>query len=57
MKTFLDAPYREKDEAKHLGARRSPGHKKWYVENKENLRPFLRWMPEHLRKPCRRKKS
>ena len=55
MKTFLEVPYREKDEAKRLGAIWSPGHKKWYVEDKEDLMPFLKWMPDHLREPCRQK--
>ena len=51
MRTDLHVPYPEKDEAKRLGARWDPTRQVWYVENKENLEPFLRWMPKHLKKP------
>ena len=51
MKIILNVPYSEKDEAKRHGARWDYVTKKWYAENLENLRPLLRWMPEHLRRP------
>jgi hypothetical protein len=51
MITFLEVPYIEKDQAKALGARWNPEKKKWYVKDMEDLRPFMRWMPNHLIKP------
>jgi hypothetical protein len=53
LRTNLLVPFKEKDQAKALGASWDSGRKIWYVENKENLEPFLRWMPKHLKKPCR----
>ena len=53
MKIFLNVPYHEKDIAKKSGAKWSPGHKSWYVENKEDLRPFMVWIDARLKKPCK----
>jgi len=50
MRVNLQVPYEQKDEAKKRGARWDAARKVWYVENLENLRPFLRWMPKHLTK-------
>lgn len=55
MITWLNVPFAERGEAKTLGARWSPGRRRWYVENTENIRAFLRWMPEHLKKPTKTK--
>lgn len=49
MRIDLNVPYDEKDEAKRLGARWDLARKVWYIENKEILEPFLKWMPKHLR--------
>lgn len=57
MKTYLNVPYSEKDEAKKLGARWDSGKKKWFAENVEHLDKFLRWMPERLRLPRETRKS
>ncbi len=51
MKTYLNVPYKEKDEARRNGARFDLARKKWYVENLPDLEPFLKWMPEHLTLP------
>lgn len=51
MKTFLNVPYSEKEEAKRLGAKWDIARKKWFVENVNNLTPFLKWMDEHLTQP------
>ncbi len=51
MRVDLNVPYSEKDEAKRLGAFWDPVKRTWYVSAKENLRPFLRWMPRRLLKP------
>lgn len=53
MKTFLFVPFDEKDEAKRLGARWDIARKIWYVENLEDLAPFLRWMPDNLTRPVK----
>jgi hypothetical protein len=52
MRTNLQVPYAEKDLARRRGAHWDKGRKVWYVENVEDLGPFLRWMPAHLTKPC-----
>jgi len=45
--TFLEVPFREKDQAKSLGARWDNISKKWYVptELKDELNKFERWLP------------
>ena len=48
MKVYLQVAYKEKDEAKRLGAKWDMARRAWYVENKEDLSPFLKWMPQHL---------
>jgi hypothetical protein len=50
----LNVPYSEKEEAKALGARWSPGRKTWFIEDQEKIEPFLKWVPQHLLKPCRK---
>lgn len=45
MRTNLQVPFAEKDDAKRLGARWDPARKVWYVENKADLSPFARWLP------------
>jgi len=42
---YLDCPYREKDEAKELGARWDPEEGSWYVVPGDDVRPFSRWSP------------
>ena len=51
MLTYLNVPFAEKDAAKRLGARWDAGRRQWYVVDVEDMRPFMRWMPDHLRKP------
>lgn len=51
MRTNLKVPYAEKDAAKNLGARWDAARKVWYVENVENIAHFMKWMPEHLKRP------
>jgi hypothetical protein len=46
MKTFIDVPYAEKDEAKSLGARWDPTAKSWFVPESMELEPFADWLPE-----------
>ncbi|NPA71947.1 MAG: exodeoxyribonuclease VII large subunit [Gammaproteobacteria bacterium] len=44
---FLEVPFREKDEAKALGARWDGSSKKWYIPTDlaEDLSAFQRWLP------------
>ena len=55
VRTDLDCPFSQKDDAKALGARWDPSNKKWYVPADKDLRPFRRWVPgAHLRVVRRR---
>jgi hypothetical protein len=55
MRTNLIVPFEEKDEARRLGALWDMGRKVWYVWDMEDMRPFLRWMPERLTRPTKSK--
>ena len=50
-KTFLDVPYREKEQAKRLGAKWDKAQKSWYVPEGTDLNPLAAWMPEHKKAP------
>lgn len=43
--TFLEVPFKEKDEAKALGARWDAGAKKWYAPAGTDLTLFSAWLP------------
>lgn len=45
MRTNLNVPFAEKDEAKALGARWDPARKCWYVQDRD-LGAFSRWLRE-----------
>ena len=47
MRTNLQVPFAEKDDAKKLGARWDPIRKVWFIENTTDIVPFMRWMPAH----------
>ena len=49
MKTNLQVPFAEKDEAKRLGARWDAANKVWYIKDQQDLTPFLRWLPNPAR--------
>jgi hypothetical protein len=51
MRTDLQVPYSQKDEARRLGARWDAAKRLWYIENAARLEPFLRWIPERLKRP------
>lgn len=57
MRVDLVVPYHEKDRARRLGARWDGVRRVWYVENRYNLFPFLRWMPKHLTRPHNESKA
>lgn len=46
LRINLDVPYREKDEAKKLGAKWDPKIKKWYVPSNIRIDKFKKWIPE-----------
>ena len=48
--TYLDVPYKEKDQAKALGARWDLTAKKWYVPEDQDLAVFNAWLPSDLKK-------
>lgn len=50
MRVNLKVPYAEKDQARRLGAKWDRARQTWYIENMEDLTPFMRWMPSHLKK-------
>ncbi len=41
---LLEVPYKEKDEAKSLGAKWNSDLKKWYVEKREDYLKFSKWI-------------
>lgn len=45
VNTFLDVPFKQKDEAKALGARWDAGAKKWYAPAGTDLSLFSAWLP------------
>lgn len=45
MPTFLEVQFKEKDQAKALGARWDGAAKKWYVPDGLDLAPFKTWLP------------
>ena len=49
MPTFLDVQFKDKDQAKALGARWDGAAKKWYVPDGKELTPFNAWLPVALR--------
>jgi hypothetical protein len=46
VRTYLNCPFAEKDEAKALGARWDGTKKRWYVQDVKDLAPFQRWIAE-----------
>ena len=47
--TYLEVPFRQKDEAKALGARWDANARKWYVPEGRELGPFNAWLPPSVR--------
>lgn len=43
---ILDVPFKEKDEAKSLGAWWDPEMRKWFVPKGRDPMPFRRWFPK-----------
>jgi hypothetical protein len=51
MRLNLCVPFRDNAKVKRLGARWDRGRRTWYIENAEDLFPFLKYLPEHLTRP------
>lgn len=51
LRVDLKVKYNERHEAKKLGARWDAARQLWYVQDMDNLAPFLRWIPKHLKQP------
>lgn len=45
MRINLTTKFAEKEAVKALGARWDPIRKNWYIENVEDLTPFMKWLP------------
>ncbi|WP_310610205.1 DUF5710 domain-containing protein [Limnohabitans sp.] len=45
MRINLVTPFAEKDAAKALGARWDATKKCWYIVDMDDLKPFMRWIP------------
>ena len=54
MRINLSVPFREKDEAKRLGAKWDGIKRTWYLVDINDLTPFLKWIPSI---PCKGKKK
>lgn len=52
MRVDLKAKYEDRFKLKALGARWDDARRTWYVENVENLVPFLPWIKASLKRPC-----
>jgi hypothetical protein len=50
MKTYIEVPYAQKDNAKALGARWDMARKSWYVPDGVDLMKFKRWLPNDMGK-------
>jgi len=48
VRAHLEVPFCQKERAKALGARWDPEHKKWFVEQGQNLADFSEWLPSSL---------
>lgn len=51
MRVDLDVPFADRAKAKQLGAKWDMEKQVWYVQNKDNLWPFLKWMKAAHKKP------
>ncbi len=49
--TFLDVPFKQKDDAKALGARWDAAARKWFVPEGVDIAPFRAWLPSGVKPP------
>jgi exodeoxyribonuclease VII large subunit len=43
--TYLTTTFKDREQAKALGARWDPGRKQWYVPEGRELAPVATWLP------------
>lgn len=55
MRINLKVPYSDKDIAKRRGARWDFYNETWYVVNPENIKLFIKWIPEQYMRPTKDK--
>jgi len=53
MRTRLNIPDAETNYAKSLGAQYDTKKQEWYIENSDDLVPFIRWIDARLTRPCK----
>lgn len=53
MRTNLNVPFSDNHKVKRLGAKWDLARKTWYVEDVENLNPFLPWIADYLKQPVK----
>lgn len=51
-KTYLIAPFRDKDQVKALGGRWDPDRRQWYVPEGKDLQLFAAWLPSESALPA-----
>ena len=49
MRIMLNVPYAEREKAKALGCKWSGAEKRWYIDDPDDVGPFMVWMPAHLK--------
>ncbi len=57
MRINLKVNHEDQSHAHKLGAKWDIDKQNWYVENKTNLVPFMKWMNPELTKPVETKKG
>jgi len=53
MRTRLNVPDAETNYAKSLGAQYDTKKQEWYIQDIDDMMPFLKWISPHLLRPCK----
>ena len=56
-KIFINCPYKQKEEAKALGAKWDPSVKKWYVPEGLDIQLFAKWIEDGNRANLKEEKK
>lgn len=54
MRTYIQVPYADKEEAKKFGAKWDFNKKLWYVENLEDITVFEKWFSDWKSQPVKK---
>lgn len=57
MRINLEVPFKQKDKAKSLGAKWDGVKNCWYIVDKDDLEPFMQWIPKIMKKEGVHKRS